>query len=601
MTSDLKDILENSILSRVSKPGRYINGEVNSIHKNHDEVEVKIALAFPDVYEVGMSHLGLKILYEIVNRLDWAVAERTFTPWMDMEQQMRDRGVPLYALESFTPLTEFDFIGFSLQYELSYTNVLNMIDLAGLPLTTEERLQTPSPFIIAGGPCAFNPEPLSEFVDCFIIGDGEELTKNILQAFRQWGRDNDWRKTPTLKLEFLKKIAQEFDGVYVPKFYKAQYDDNGTFIDIRSVDENIPGSVVKATVSQLDYDQYPSQPIVPLVQAVHDRVVMEIMRGCGKGCRFCQAGMIYRPVRKRSKDYILRTSIDSIACTGFEEVSLSSLSTGDYPGIESLIGDMVDTFSDQHVGVALPSMRIEKFPETVLKKIQSIKKTGLTLALETGSERLRKVIRKNITNEELLGAAREAYSRGWRLIKLYLMIGLPTETFEDLDAGIDLIYRISDLRREIDGRRGELNISIAPFVPKSHTPFQWCSFDKMEEIRQKIDYIKSRLPQRHIKLKFHDVQRSFLEAVFARGDRNLSKVLIEAHKLGIKFDEWMETFDFGKWQEAFASAGIDPESCAAKKLSPGDRLPWDHILTYTPKSYLLREYEKALNHSEAVE
>jgi len=488
MVADIRETLENKILPRVVKPGRYINGEVNSIHKDHDGVEVKVALAFPDVYEVGMSHLGLRILYHIINRLDWAVAERVYAPWIDMEEQMRRQGVPLYALESFKPLAHFDFIGFSLQYELSYSNILNMIDLAGIPLTTAERLDSPTPFIIAGGPCVFNPEPLSDFIDCFIIGDGEELVQKIFQSFRQWSKENDWRENPGLKAEFLKKIAREFDGIYVPMFYEAEYVDGG-FAGIKRLDKTVPKFIDKATVRGLDNQRYPTRPIVPLVQAIHDRVVMEVMRGCGKGCRFCQAGTIYRPVRKRSKEYILRASIDSVACTGFEEVSLASLSTGDYPDIEGLVGDMVDAFAGLHVGVALPSMRIEKFPEPILKKIQSVKKTGLTLAVETGSERLRRVIRKNISDDELFGAAREAYRRGWRLIKLYLMIGLPSETMEDIESSVETIRRISDLRREIDGRRGELNIGIAPFVPKSHTPFQWCAFENMDELKRKIDYI----------------------------------------------------------------------------------------------------------------
>lgn len=598
---DIKRILEDQILPRVNKPGRYIDGEINSIHKPHDSVEVKVALAFPDVYELGMSHLGLAILYQIINRRQWALAERVFAPWIDMEEQMRKKGLPLYALESFTPLQEFDIVGFSLQYELCYTNVLSMIDLAGMPLASSERMHAAFPLIIAGGPCAFNPEPLAEFIDCFVIGDGEDLTTAIVEEFRQWNGKGNWRENPELKIEFLRGLATKYDGVYVPMFYEPVYREDGSFQKLRRRNKAVPETICKASVRNLDYEYYPATPVVPLVKAVHDRVMLEIMRGCGKGCRFCQAGMIYRPLRKRTPDYLIKTAEKSIAQTGFEEISLSSLSTGDYPGIQYLVSDLIDHFADRHVGLSLPSMRIEKFPEQILQKIRSIKKTGLTLALETGSERLRKVIRKNISNEELFNAAREAYRQGWRLIKLYLMIGLPSETMEDIEATIEIIKKLSELRREVDGRRGNLNVSITAFIPKSHTPFQWCGFDNMEHLREKIGYIRDKLGFKNIRLKFHALESCFLEAVFARGDRRLAQVLIEAWKSGIKFDEWTETFDFNAWLRAFSVVGIDPEQYAYRRPTLDEPLPWDHIQTYTSKKYMMKEFNAAFADLEAGE
>ncbi len=585
--------LESELLPLVQKPGRYIGGELNRVVKDHAELDVTLALAFPDVYEVGMSHIGFKILYEVVNRLDWACAERVYAPWPDMADRMRERELPLYSLETFTPLRDFNVVGFSLQYELCATNVLRMLDLAGIARTSDERLERGGPLVIAGGPCAFSCEPLAPYFDAVVLGDGEAAIVEILEALRQAKRSQDVLGNPEARRAFLRRIATSVVGVYVPQFYHVTYDEAGGVAAIERDYDDIPLPVERAVVRDLDAAPYPTAPVVPLINVVHDRAVLEVMRGCTQGCRFCQAGMVYRPVRERRMETLLGQARNTLGATGFEEISLSSLSTGDYSQIRELVTALADELKDNATSIALPSLRVDTYSVELAEQVARIKRTGITFAPETGSERLRAVINKPVRDNELLEAATEAYRRGWNLIKLYFMIGLPTETDEDLDAIAALIAKVSGARRAHDGRRGAVNVAVSCFVPKAHTPFQWLGFRPLAEFKEKIRALRRRVRSRAIKLRFHNPERSYLEAVFSRGDRRLAPVVAEAVRLGARFDDWSEHFSFERWREAFDAAGVDPDSYAYREFAPDATLPWEHLSPRVDKTYLLAELERA--------
>jgi radical SAM family uncharacterized protein len=590
---ELASLLESELLPRVQKPGRYVGGEVNRIAKDHAGLEVTLALAFPDVYEVGMSHLGFKILYHVVNALDWACAERAYAPWPDMADAMRARGAPLYSLETFTPLGDFDVVGFSLQYELCATNVLGMLDLAGIPRTTEERLERGGPLVIAGGPCAFSCEALAPYFDAVVLGDGETAIIEILEGVRGWKRSHDLRADGKARLELLRWLATHVAGVYVPHFYHVTYAESGAVSAIERDHHDLPLPIERAVLRDLDAAPYPTAPVVPLVSAVHDRAVLEVMRGCTQGCRFCQAGMIYRPVRERRVETLLDQARKTLAATGFEEVSLSSLSTGDYSRIRELVTTLADELSRDATSISLPSLRVDTYSVELAEQVARIKKTGITFAPETGSERLRAVINKPVRDSELLDAATEAYRRGWNLIKLYFMIGLPTETAEDLDAIADLIARVSEMRRAHDGRRGAVNVAVSCFVPKAHTPFQWLGFGPLDSLFESIRALRSRVRSKVIELRFHDPQRSYLEAVFSRGDRRLAPVVAQAVRLGARFDDWSEHFSFERWRAAFDAVGVDADSYAYREFGADAVLPWEHLSPRIEKAYLLAELERA--------
>jgi len=592
-SEDLVTILESELLPLVQKPGRYIGGELNRTVKDHAALDVTLALAFPDVYEVGMSHLGFKILYEIVNRLEWACAERAYAPWPDMEARMRERHMPLYSLETFTPLGEFDLVGFSLQYELCATNVLGMIDLAGIPRTSQERLERGGPIILAGGPCAFSCEPLAPYFDAVVLGDGEDAIVQILQAARAWKRSHEITRNAEARRGFLRHIASTITGVYVPQFYHVTYDANGGVAAIERDYDDLPLPVERAVVRDLDAAPYPTAPVVPLISAVHDRAVLEVMRGCTRGCRFCQAGMIYRPVRERRMTTLMDQARKTLAATGFEDLSLSSLSTGDYSQIQPLVTALADELKETATSISLPSLRIDSYSVQLAEQVARIKKTGITFAPETGTERLRAVINKPVRDAELLDAATEAYRRGWNLIKLYFMLGLPTETDEDLEAIAALIEKVSQARRAHDGRRGAVNVAVSCFVPKAHTAFQWLGFRPLAEFEEKIRALRDRVRSKAVKLRFHDPKRSYLEAVFARGDRRLAPVVAEALRLGARFDDWSEHFSFERWQAAFEAAGVDPDSYAYRDFAPDATLPWEHLSPRVDKGFLLNELERA--------
>ncbi len=584
---DIKKILFEELLDKVEKPGRYTGKEFNEIVKEENKSAVKIALAFPDLYEIGMSYLGFKILYEIINRRDDAVAERIFSPAVDMERLLRERQLPVFSLETYRPLNSFDIVGFTIQHELCFSNILNLLDLGGIPLKSEERKEE-DPLVIAGGPGAFNPEPLYCFIDLFVIGEGEEIIEGIIEVYKKWKEEKGNRA------DLLEKLAR-LDGIYIPSHYKVSYFEDGKIKSIIPKKEEFIPIIKKRMISNFDQASYPLFPIVPNINVVHDRITLEVFRGCTRGCRFCQAGMIYRPVREKSVENLIKLADEILAHTGYEEISLSSLSSSDYSEIEKLITLLVDRFKEKGVGISLPSLRIDSFSVGLAQQVQRVRKTGLTFAPEVGTQRLRDVINKNVQEEDLYLSIRAAFKGGWRKIKLYFMVGLPTETDEDVEEIIRLMNKVDRMGREIIGRKININISVSAFVPKSHTPFQWDAQEEREALSKKIRYLKNKLNWRNISFSYPDINRSYLEAVFARGDRRLGEVLERAYYLGCKFDAWREQFNFEAWQKAFAESGLSMEFYANRVRKDDEILPWDHISCGVKKEYLLKEKEKALN------
>lgn len=580
----------DELLMQVEKPVRYVGGEFGSIEKDASQVEVRYAFLFPDTYEVGMSHLGMKILYHTINKRPDAWCERVFAPWVDMEEQMRSHQIPLFSLESRTPISEFDLLGITLQYEMSFSNILNCLDLAGIALHADER--TEGPFVICGGPCAFNPEPLAPFVDLFVLGDGEKSTHDTIDVYKAWKRSGLPRS------EYLKMAAQ-IPGVYVPSLHEVAYNPDGTISSVRPK----PGSgvkpvIFKALVNDLTPADYPEQLIVPYGEVVHNRIMLEIFRGCTRGCRFCQAGMIYRPVRERSMDRLLELAEKLVNATGYDEISLMSLSSGDYSCLPELAHEMVSKFIEKRVAVSLPSLRIDSVLKDTLKETQRVKKTSLTLAPEAGTQRLRDVINKGVTEENLMDTVRDAFEQGWSSVKLYFMLGLPTETDEDVDGIADLARKVTQVYFSLPkGQRApglRVTVSASVFVPKPFTPFQWAAQDTMERVIEKQQRLKAALSKiKGVDFKYHAPQLSFLEATFARGDRRMAQVLERAWKLGCRFDGWSDQFDFEKWMQAFEECGVDPAFYANRPRNLNEVMPWDHLDCGVEKRFLLSEWDKA--------
>ena len=579
----------DALLDSVQKPARYIGGEMNAAAKPWEAAAVRFAFCFPDTYEVGMSHLGMKILYEIVNRRKDALCERVFAPWIDMAELMRQRNVPLFTLESRRAVRDFDMVGFTLQYELSYTSILDMLDLAEIPLLCSDRAEN-DPIIIAGGPCAFNPEPLHGFIDAFCLGDGEECVQDMLDAIKASKAAGENRAA------CLARFAQ-IEGVYVPSVYDAAYETNGRLAAF------IPSQPVrKRIVRDLDTAAYPEKIIVPFQEIVHDRIMLEVMRGCTRGCRFCQAGMLYRPLRERHVDTLIALAEKLVASTGYEEMSLSSLSTGDYSCLPALAAELMNRFEQRRVSLALPSLRLDGDLNESLQQMQKVRKSSLTFAPEAGTQRLRDVINKGVTEEDLIRTARDAFANGYSSIKLYFMIGLPTETDEDIDGIAETARLVSNQYFKIpkgERPRGlRISVSVSSFVPKPFTPFQWAAQDTRERLSEKQRRLRDALKTvKGTTFHWHDPQVSFLEACFSRGDRRLSNVLLEAWKRGCRFDGWSEQFHFDTWMEAFAACGLDPAFYANRERDKDELLPWAFIDAGVTQAYLWDENERAMQAS----
>ena len=585
----LREKIEKHLLS-VQKPSRYIGGEVGSIVKDKSKVDVRFAFCFPDTYDIGMSHLGMKILYALKNARDNYWCERVFAPSEDFEAIMRENDIPLYALESLDPIKDFDFIGFTMQYELSYTNVLNMLDLAGIPIFAKDRTEELTQIVIAGGPCVCNPEPLADFFDLFVLGEGEEVNLEIMDLY--WVM----KQQGASRLDFLRKAAQ-IEGVYVPQFYHFSYKGDGNILRVETTD-GAPSIVRKRIIKDFDKVFYPDNFVVPFTEIVHDRVSVEVLRGCIRGCRFCQAGFIYRPFREKSTDTIVGETKALCENTGYDEVSLASLSTSDHSDIDSMLTELINYTAAERVNLSLPSLRMDNFSESLLEKIKRVRKSGLTFAAEGGTQRLRDVINKNVSEEEIMKTCRIAFEGGYSTVKLYFMMGLPTETDEDIVGIAELAQRVVDLFYSIDNRpkgKGgvQVSVSCATFVPKPFTPFQFEPQDTQEMIEHKQQLLVSSVKSKKIKVSWHDPNVSILEAVLAKGDRRLCPVVYTAWKKGCKFDSWSEYYKFDKWLEAFEECGVDPAFYANRRFDYDEILPWDHLDYLVSKEFFIRENKRA--------
>jgi len=574
------------ILYQVNRPARYTGGEWNSVIKDWDKTALKFALAYPDTYEIGMSNMALPILYEILNSQPDVLAERVYAPWVDMEAVLRAAGIPLLSLESKRPLTDFDVVGFTLDYELTYTNVLNILELGQIPVLAKERDDT-HPIVIAGGNCCLNPEPMADFIDLFVIGDGEEALPELLDIFREWKRNKAPRK------ELLHQVAN-IPGVYVPAFYKAEYGPDGMFQSITPTEAEAKPIIQRRIVDKLPPPV--TRPVVPYIEVVHDRGAVEIQRGCTRGCRFCQAGILYRPLRQRPQAEIIKAVGEIIANCGYNEVSLVSLSTSDYPKIEELVASLARQY--KNLSLSLPSLRLDSFSLKLMESLPTRRKTGLTFAPEAGSQRLRRVVNKGTTEDKILATAEAAFSRGWRSLKLYFMLGLPTETMEDIEGIVQLVAKIRAAGKGTKGGMPQVRISLSTFIPKPHTPFQWVAQDSAEDLNAKHEVLKTGLRRKGSRLSWRDPEVSLLEAALSRGDRRLGKVIYDAWKSGSTFDAWDERLNYQNWLDAFAKNGLEPAFYAQRERSLDETLPWAHIDPGVTTEFLKREYQRALKGTE---
>ena len=578
------------ILPLVQNPSHYLGTEINTAQKDPQNIRLRFALAFPDRYEVGMSHIGIQILYHVLNSRQAIAAERVFAPGIDLEARLRAGGIPLCSLESRTPLSGFDIVGFSLQYELNFTNILTMLDLSGIPFYTQDR-DGSHPFVIAGGPSTFNPEPLSDFFDAMVVGDGESIVLELTDAWLAW-------KDTGADREALLKAWSDLEGVYIPSFFQTGIDSGG----LQVVTPRFSGytGVRKALVSDLNQVPYPDHPVIPFGKPIHDRLSLEICRGCTRGCRFCQAGMIYRPVRERAPSTVLSLAERALARTGYEDISLLSLSTGDYGAIQGLVEQLMNRCEPENTAVSLPSLRIGSLTEELMTQIKRVRKTGFTVAPEAGSQRLREVINKNITEQALEETVRNAFGLGWRLIKLYFMIGLPTETEEDLEAIVELVRRLQRVRVP-NVRSKNITVSVSTFVPKAHTPFQWSPQISVDESRDKIDMLRRRLKGRGLRFKWQNPEMSLVEGLWARGDRRLSRLLVKAYEMGCCFDGWSEQFQYSRWLKAIEACGVDVDFYTTRVRDLSEPLPWDHIDCGVSKEFQKREWEKAFGRQQTLD
>ncbi len=590
--------LSDEILLSIEKPARYIGGEVNSVMKKKDEVAIRFAMCFPDVYEIGMSHLGIQILYDMFNRREDVWCERVYSPWVDLDKIMRDKKIPLFALESQDPIRAFDFLGITLQYEMCYTNVLQVLDLSGIPLLSKER-QEDCPIVIGGGPCAYNPEPLAAFFDLFYIGEGETVYDALFDLYKACKKEGVPRQ------EFLRRAAR-IPGIYVPSLYETTYHEDGTIAAFTPLEADIPAVVEKQVQMDMTDAPYPDAPIVPFIKVTQDRVVLEIQRGCIRGCRFCQAGMIYRPTRERSLSCLKEHADRMLASTGHEEISLSSLSSSDYSELPGIVNYLIEEYQDKKINISLPSLRIDAFSLDVMSKVQDVRKSSLTFAPEAGSQRLRNVINKGLTEEVILQGADEAFHGGWNKVKLYFMLGLPTETEEDRREIAHLAERIAEKYYEIpkEQRNGKCQITVSTsfFVPKPFTPLQWASMfqpgDYLGFAKTVNHEIKAMLNQKSIRYNWHHADVTLLEGVFARGDRRICDVILDAYRRGALYDAWTECWDYDRWLQAFEAVGVDMDFYTMRERSLDEILPWDFIRVGVSKEFLKKEWKKA--HEETV-